>query len=207
MWSSASCLTDSNSRSGPSAISDLLATRRHGRSWLIVGLLVVSLIVVGCPLTWQRVSINETIAPEDVAFIIPGKTTLAEIVARLGAPDEITSPDGRITYTPFGLRMITRTPQVITASYPGAVARYRFLDFKRFRANFTWGLKFIQPVPGIPDDFVFESGGIGTDEFLVVLDSNWIVRQHAFAKHADASRYRPWPFDLEPPDDNQVVSF
>lgn len=207
MWSSASRLTDSNSRCGPSAISDLLAIRRHGQAWLIVGLLVVSLIVVGCPLTWQRVSINETIAPEDVAFIIPGKTTLTEIVARFGAPDEITALDGGITYTPFGLRMMPRAPHVITASHPGAVARYRFLDFKRFRANFTWGLKFIQPVPGIPDDFVFEGGGIGTDEFLVVLDSNWIVRQHAFAKNADASRYRPWPFDLEPPDDNQVVSF
>src|SRR5438132_7588633 len=188
MWSSASRLTDSNSRSGPSAISDLLATRRQGQVWLTVGLLVVSLMIVGCPLTWQRVSINETISPEDMTFIVPGKTTLAEIVARLGAPDEITSPDGGNTYTPLGLRMMPRAPHVITASPHGAVARYRFLDFRRFRANLTWGLKFIQPVPGIPDDFVFEGGGIGTDQFLVVLDSNCIVQQHAFAKHAAASR-------------------
>ena len=207
MWSMASQPIKSSFSSGLSASSKLPTARRHGQPWLTGCLLVVSLTMSGCPLVWQRVSINETITPEAVTFITPGKTTFAEVVEMLGAPDEITTLDDESTYTPFGQQRILRAPHTMSASSHRAVTRYRFIDLKRFAVNFTWGLQFVLNAPGAPTDVELEGGGIGMDELLIVFDSSWVVQQHAFAKHADASRYRLWPFDLEPPDDNQVVSF
>lgn len=136
---------------------------------LMVALLAVHLVLTGCPIiVWQRVTINKPIKPETVAFIIPGKTTWAEILEKLGAPDEISE------------------------SQLGPVARYRFLDEKYFRVNFGWGLRFILPL--ISPDMSLGGGGIGTDEFQVVLDSNWIVRWHAFSNESRASRFNFWPF-------------
>jgi hypothetical protein len=155
---------------------------------------------------WQRVSVNDTIVPEDVAFIVSGQTTLAEIVAKLGAPDEIAAFDDESTSSLFSRSMKRSSPRLHITSLPGAVARYRFVDAKRFRANFTWWMQFVVTAPGVPNDAVLQGGGVGTDEFLVVFDSNWVVSHHAFAKHADASQFRYWPFDLEPPEDSQVIS-
>jgi len=136
---------------------------------LMGGLLAVHLVLIGCPIiVWQRVTINKPITPETVAFIIPGKTTWAEILEKLGAPDEISE------------------------SQLGPVARYRFLDEKYFRVNFGWGLRFI--LPAISPNMSLGGGGIGTDEFQVVLDSNWVVRWHAFSNEARASRFNFWPF-------------
>lgn len=207
MWFMAGRPSPPNSRCGPLASNDAAGGGRPGRPWLTGGLLVVSLAVTGCPLVWQRVSVNETIVPEDVAFIVTGKTTLADIVGRLGVPDEITAFDDESTYSLFGRSMKRSSPRIGTASLPGAVARYRFLDAKRFRANFTWWMQFVLTPPGVPDDAVFQGGGVGTDEFLVVFDPDWVVRHHAFAKNAEASQFRYLPFDLEPPDDNQVSSY
>jgi hypothetical protein len=156
---------------------------------------------------WQRVSVNETIAPGDVAFIVSGKTTLADIVARLGAPDEITVFDDESTSSLFSRSIKRSTPRRDATSRQGAVVRYQFLDAKRFRANFTWWTQFVLTAPGVPDDAVLQGLGVGTDEFLVVLDSDWVVQHYAFAKNADSTRFRHWPFDLEPPEDNQIVSF
>ena len=136
----------------------------------VVGLTAVGLALSGCPLQWQRITINETIKPEDVTFIRPGQTTLSEVLAKLGAPDEISDTRG------------------------GAVARYRFRDVRYFRVNFGYAVKFLTP-PGVPDDMVLAGGGTGTQEFHVVFDANWVVQYHAFALHLGASRYRFWPFD------------
>jgi len=207
MWSMASQQINSSSSSGHSASSELPTARLHGRPWLSGCLLVVSLTMSGCPLVWQRVSINQTITAEATTFIAPGKTTFAEVVERLGAPNEISTLDDESTYSLIRRPMKRNTPRMDTISRHGAVVRYGFLDAKRFRANFTWGLQFVLNAPGAPTDVELGSGGIGMDELLIVFDSNWVVQQHAFAKHRDASRYRLWPFDLETPDDNQVVSF
>lgn len=135
-----------------------------------MALVLLSLGLWGCPIRWQRISINEVVKPEEVAFIVPGQTTFRDIVATLGAPDEISN------------------------SKHGPVARYRFRDIKYFRVNFGYALKFFTP-PGVPDDLVLAGGGLGTDEFLVVFDADWVVQHHAFAHHAAASQYRAWPFD------------
>jgi len=139
----------------------------------VVGLMAVGLVLSGCALQWRRVTINETIKPEDVTFIRAGVTTLSEVVAKLGAPDEISDSPG------------------------GAVARYRFRDVRYFRVNFGYAVKFLTP-PGIPDDMVLAGGGTGTNEFHVVFDANWVVRYDAFAHHLGASQYRFWPFDSWP---------
>ncbi|MGH7235436.1 MAG: hypothetical protein ACREIO_03555 [Nitrospiraceae bacterium] len=139
----------------------------------VVGLMALGLVLSGCPLQWQRITINETIEPEDVTFIRAGETTLSEVVAKLGAPDEISD---------------TRD---------GAVARYRFRDARYFRVNFGYAVKFFTP-PGTPDDMVLAGGGTGTHEFHVVFDAKWVVQYHAFARHLSASQYRFWPFDTWP---------
>ena len=123
----------------------------------------------GCGfLTWSRLSINDPIKPEDVRFIVPGRTTLSEVMARLGTPDELVG---------------TKT---------GGAAFYHFRDLKYFRANYAWPLRFvIQENP----DFVMAGAGLGADLFELVFDRQWVIRQYAFATHLEASRYRAWPFD------------
>jgi hypothetical protein len=169
MWSSVSAPTDSSFSSGRSA-TDGHGPRDRAKVCLLFGLLVSGLGLAGCPLAWQRVSVNEVIKPEDVTFFVPGQTTLHDVVARVGAPDELSDSDS------------------------GPVAHYHFRDFKRFRVNFGYLLKFFTP-PGVPDDLILHRGGAGTEELLVFFDRSWVVRQHAFAHHANASRFRAWPFD------------
>jgi len=169
MWSSASAPTDSSFSSGRSGTS-ACGPRDRSQAWLLVGLLVVGLGLAGCPLTWQRVSVNAVIKPEDVSFVVPGRTTFHDVVARVGAPDQLSDSDS------------------------GPVAHYHFLDFKRFRVNFGYLLKFFTP-PGVPDDIILHRGGAGTEELLVFFDRNWVVRQRVFAHNANASRFRAWPFD------------
>jgi hypothetical protein len=126
----------------------------------------------GClrgPLAWQRLTLNEPISEHDVAFILDGTTTLTEVVDRLGAPDDIQSVGDSI------------------------IARYRFSDGKYFRADYGWGLRFV--VPFLAPDLVLGGGGFGTDIFQVTCDLQWVVREHAFAWHANSSEFRLWPFN------------
>lgn len=120
------------------------------------------------PIGWQRVSLNQRIAAEDVRFIIDGQTSLADVTARLGSPDEMVAVGDHV------------------------LARYHFTDGKYFRANFGWGLRFL--IPFYSPDLVLGGGGIGTDIFQVACDAQWIVRDHAFATHANSSEFRLLPF-------------
>lgn len=135
---------------------------------LVVAATVAMISVTGCGLmTWSRLSLNDPIKPDDVAFIVAGQTTFAQVVAQLGAPDQLT-----------GVK-------------DGAVARYQFRDAKYFRINLGWPLRFFLPEN---PDFVLANTGLGADIFQVTFDRGWVVQQHAFAKHQEAARYRLWPF-------------
>jgi hypothetical protein len=139
----------------------------------IVSFLCILLLAgqIGClrgPIGWQRVSLNQRISAEDVRFIIDGQTSLADVTARLGSPDEILTAGDHV------------------------LARYHFTDGKYFRANFGWGLRFL--IPFYSPDLVLGGGGIGTDIFQVACDAQWIVREHAFAMHANSSEFRLFPF-------------
>ena len=56
---------------------------------------MVCLSFMGCNVA--RLTLNTTLTPENVAFIVPGKTTLTEVVTRLGAPDTLTDADSGLS--------------------------------------------------------------------------------------------------------------
>lgn len=123
----------------------------------------------GCGfVTFARVTINDPISVADVAFIVPGQTTFAEVVQRLGAPDELVGSDD------------------------GAVIFYHFRDAKYSRINLSWPAQVVWS--SFVPDFILSGAGLGSDVFQVSFDRQWIVQHHEFARHVRASRYRPWPF-------------
>jgi hypothetical protein len=138
-----------------------------------LGVMLCILLVsaAGCmrgPLTWQRLSINQPISRDDVAFIIDGTTHLTEVLDRLGSPDELQPVGGSV------------------------VARYYFFDGKYFKGDYGWGLRFV--LPFLSPDLVLGGGGSGTDIFQLICDPQWIVQEHEFAWHANSSEFRLWPF-------------
>jgi len=141
------------------------------RVWLCLSACALLTGMLGCmrgPIGWQRFSLNEPIVPNRVAFITDGATPLAEVVDRLGAPDEMLSAGDLI------------------------VARYHFTDGRYFHANFGWGLRFV--IPYASPDGILGGGGFGTDIFQVACDAKWVVQEHAFAWHTSSSAFRFWPF-------------
>ena len=131
---------------------------------IVLGALVC-LPLLGCNVV--RVSFNATLGPEDVAFIVPGKTTISEVVAKLGAPNSISDSDS------------------------GVVATYRFLDLKYSRVNFGWLAK---PWTPVDPDLIFSRTGLGVDAFQVVCDSHWIVVHQGFQRHLVRPPFHPYPF-------------
>lgn len=127
--------------------------------------------LTGCsdgPVIVRRATLNQTISPEDVIFIVPGKTDLSTVVEKLGAPNAILSSKDTL------------------------ITRYYFTDGKYFKANYGWGLRFIIPI--FTPDLDLGGGGIGTDVFQVTYDRDWIVRDRAFAFHSHSSEFLVWPF-------------
>lgn len=63
------------------------------RGLTLVGTLIIVVELAGC--SFSRVVVNDPIAPADVACIVRDQTTRAEVLSRLGAPQEITAIDDR----------------------------------------------------------------------------------------------------------------
>lgn len=125
----------------------------------------------GClrgPVIWERVTLNHPLSVEDVGFVINGKTSLREVVEKLGSPNQMLPSTG------------------------GIVARYEFTDGKYFRVNFGWGLRFL--IPFYSPDLVTGAGGVSIDAFQVTYNDRWIVQDHGFAFHSQSSEFRLWPF-------------
>lgn len=145
-----------------------MPARRRG---LLILLCLLAVILEGCPLAWRRLTVNEIIRPDDVSFIVPGTTTLTDVVKNLGAPGSIRRVES------------------------GTVVRYQFLDIKYFTVNITRPLSFFFPVlEAVPTDLyqlTYSGGGLGTEELQVEFDKNWVVVYYAFAHHQNASRYGP----------------
>ncbi len=114
-----------------------------------------------------RLTINTPLTPESVAFITEGRTTLADVVNKLGAPDSITDAD------------------------TGTVVTYRFLNAKYSRVNFGW---LVKPWSPVDPDLVFSRSGLGTDAFELICDTNWVVTHHAFVRHRPEPLFTPYPF-------------
>lgn len=141
------------------------------RRCLLILVCLLAVVLEGCPLAWRRITVNEIIRPDDVSFIVPGATTLADVVKNLGAPGSIRRVDS------------------------GTVVRYQFLDSKYFTMNITRPLSFFFPllelVPSDLYQLTYSGGGLGTEELQVEFDKNWVVVYYAFAHHQEASRYMP----------------
>jgi hypothetical protein len=137
-------------------------SRLHYSVLLVV---VITALFTGCNVV--RVTLNTPLTAEDVAFIVPGHTTLLEVVDRLGSPDSINN------------------------SNTGIVSIHRFLDMKYARINFGWLAK---PWSPVDPDLVFSRTGFGTDAFQVFYDSDGVVLQYSFLRHVMERPFHPYPF-------------
>jgi sulfur carrier protein ThiS len=135
------------------------------RLCLIILSAVLCVTAIGCNVV--RITLNTPLTQNDVAFIVPGQTTLADVIAKLGTPDSITE------------------------SNMGVVATYRFLDMKYSRINFGWLLKPFSPVD---TDMIISRTGFGTDAFELLCDSNWVVTHQSFLRRFSGPRFNPYPF-------------
>lgn len=133
---------------------------------------LLAIALGGCgPIGWTRVTVNRPLQSADVAFIVPQRTTFDEVMARLGAPDEIVRSAG-----------------------DGLAAHYTASDSRSFGVNLGWPLRFVAPVSFVPHQFTLSGRGIGSKSFEVAFDARGIVTYAAFLPGASAARYRFWPF-------------
>lgn len=151
-----------------SSSSGRLETNRLITQWLSRGVLVVicAAIMAGCSV--RRVVVNDVIAPATVTFIQSGMTTLPQVVAQLGAPDEILESE-------FGLATI-----------------YQWSDTKASGVDFGFIARFFSPYS---PSMTLARTGIDMEQFHVHYDTQGIVRTFGFTRHEPI---RPllwfWPF-------------
>ncbi|HKT36180.1 MAG TPA: hypothetical protein VJR03_15240 [Nitrospira sp.] len=135
------------------------------RPILVLLFVLSSLSLVGCNVV--RITLNTPLTPDDVTFIVPGRTTFAEVIDRLGSPDSLNN------------------------SSNGIVSVYRFLDMKYARVNLGY---LARPWSPVDPDLVFSRTGFGTDAFQVFYDSHGVVVAHSFLRHVTERRFHPYPF-------------
>ncbi len=86
----------------------------------LLGIAVLLFLTTGCD--FRRVVINDPLISASVQQLTPGKSTMQDVVAGLGAPDMIV--EGR----------------------NGLIFRYRYGDTKTMRVNFGWIARLFLPV-------------------------------------------------------------
>ena len=145
------------------------------RRWRAIAAIAAGLSAAGCdPISWTRLTLNHPLKAEEVGFIVPGSTRLDEVVARLGAPDQLIGTRG------------------------GMAANYLYEDAKYFRVNFGWPLGFVSPIAYAPHDLVVANNALSADTFQVAFDARGVVQYAGFFRGA-AARYKAWPFDETKP--------
>lgn len=135
------------------------------RMLLLFVALLMSMASVGCNV--MRITLNTPLSENDVAFIVPGQTTLGDVIARIGAPDSITE------------------------AHPGLLVTYRFLDMKYSRINFGWLLK---PWTPVDPDLIISRTGLGVEALELFCDSRWVVTHHNFLRQLSGPAFNPYPF-------------
>lgn len=136
-------------------------------SWIRHSLLILMLCITTAGCNVIRITLNTPISQDDVAFIEPGKTTLTDVIGKLGTPDSITD------------------------SYIGVVATYRFLDMKYSRVNFGW---LVKPWSPVDPDLIISRTGFGVDAFELLFDQNWVVTHQSFLRRLSGPQFNPYPF-------------
>lgn len=136
--------------------------------WFSRGVLVVICVafMTGCSV--RRVVVNDVIPPAKVTFIQSGVTSLPQVVAQLGAPDEILESE-------FGLATI-----------------YQWSDTKASGVDFGFIARFFSPYS---PSMTLARTGIDMEQFHVHYDTQGTVRTFEFTRHEPV---RPllwfWPF-------------
>ena len=138
-------------------------------SWYVLRILGIAILtsttLAGCNVA--RLTINTPLTPQHVAFISEGRTTLAEVVNVLGAPDSITEGETGTTVT------------------------YRFLNAKYSRVNFGW---LVKPWSPVDPDLVMSRSGFGADAYELICNANWVIMHQAFVRHRPEPLFTPYPF-------------
>jgi len=133
---------------------------------LIVGTLCLLLLCTGCSV--RRVTFNEAMNPEQVNFIRIGQTTLRELSAHIGAPDEVTESD-------FGF-----------------VALYYWSDTKSAALDFGALTRLFLPYS---PTLTLSKAGITPEQLQVVFDPQWTIRAYGFSgRSKDEPVIWFWPF-------------
>ncbi len=138
-------------------------------SWNLLRILLVTTMagstLTGCNIA--RLTINTPLTPQHVAFIAEGRTTLAEVVNVLGAPDSMAEAES------------------------GTTVVYRFLNAKYSRVNFGW---LVKPWSPVDPDLVMSRSGFGADAFELICDANWVIIHQGFVRHRPEPLFTPYPF-------------
>ncbi len=138
-------------------------------SWNLLRILLVTTMagstLTGCNIA--RLTINTPLTPQHVAFIAEGRTTLAEVVNALGAPDSMAEAES------------------------GTTVVYRFLNAKYSRVNFGW---LVKPWSPVDPDLVMSRSGFGADAFELICDANWVIIHQGFVRHRPEPLFTPYPF-------------
>ena len=121
--------------------------------------------LAGCNVA--RLTINTPLTPQRVAFITEGRTTLADVVNVLGAPDSMAEGEAGITVV------------------------YRFLNAKYSRINFGW---LVKPWSPVDPDLVMSRSGFGADAYELICDANWVIIHQGFVRHRPEPLFTPYPF-------------
>lgn len=124
-----------------------------------LGLLLTFTLIDGCGFAdFARVSVNEPITMDNVAFIRPDQTTFAEVIARLGTPDEFLD------------------------SETGVFVVYRFLDARYSRINYGSLASAWSPVT---PDLITEGLGMRLNRLTIRLSPTWIVHHIEFSNQPE----------------------
>jgi len=126
-----------------------------GRSSAIRAITILSLIMICSGCSIRRVQYNEAITPDQVQFIRTGQTTMSDIVANLGAPDEMTEADS------------------------GVVALYNWSDTKSAAMDFGVLARLFLPYA---PSMTLNKTGVEPEQLLVVYDPQWTVRAYGFSR-------------------------
>lgn len=136
--------------------------------WISRGAVVVVCVALMAGCSLRRVMVNDVIAPQQVVFIESGSTTMMQVVAQIGAPDEMLESE-------FGLATI-----------------YQWSDTKASGVDFGFIARFFSPYS---PSMTLARTGIDMEQFHVHYDTQGVVRTFGFTRHEPV---RPllwfWPF-------------
>lgn len=135
------------------AASPLISTQN-----CLLGLLTLLVLTIAPDCAFGGATLGDTIKPEDVAFIRLHQTTFAEVMARLGTPDELLESETEV------------------------IAVYRLLDALYSRINYGSLASAWSPVT---PDLITEGLGMRLNRLTIRLSPTWIVHHIEFSNQPE----------------------